>query len=310
VRLVPRAVDRPVADCSQLVQGSPERMSREESIDEVTGRFRAEADLVPHARDWLLDSVSRARDHWLVVDEHLMGTRIPDLLAARVDLRAFRARIRAEQWEPLTEGQIVALTILRSDRPTSVQVVAERVGYTTDSTRRLLRRLEHLGYASESRGRGFRKVRGRYKVFSRFIAVEAKLRDWRRALVQARAHRSFAQECYVAFDASYVDRFTIGHTYFRASGTGLLAVSPADGGVVRVLRPRGSRSVHPTTFATAGEQLWLRLQGVTRPLPQTRLPNAAARIARPGELGSPESRSRSLAKLLADLAQPPRDRRR
>jgi hypothetical protein len=41
----------------------------------------------------------------------------------------------------------------------------------------------------------------------------------------------------------------------------------------------------PTTFALAGEQLWLRLQGVTPTLPQTRLPNAAALIARPGELG-------------------------
>jgi hypothetical protein len=243
-------------------------MPKKDSINEATGRFRAEADLVPQARDWLLDSVSRTPDHWLVVDEHLVGTRIPDLLAARVDLRAFRARIRARQWEPATDGEIVVLTILRRDRPTSVQSVAARVGYTTDSTRRLLRRLERLGYASESRGRGFRKVRGRYKIFSRFVAVEAKLRDWRRALVQARAHRSFAQECYVAFDASYAERFAIGHSYFRASGTGLLAVSPGDP-VARVLRPRGSRSVHPMTFATAGEQLWLRLQGVTRPLPQT-----------------------------------------
>ena len=63
-----------------------------------TGGFRAEAELVPFARDWLLDNVSRGREHWLVVDEHLVGTRIPDLLAARVDPRAFRARIRADQW--------------------------------------------------------------------------------------------------------------------------------------------------------------------------------------------------------------------
>lgn len=289
------------------MQVSSKRMQEAENKHAVT-RFRAEADLVPFARDWLLDTVSGSRDHWLVVDEHLVGTRIPDLLAARVDLRAFRARIRAEQWQPLTEGEIVVLTSLRRDRVTSVQAVAAAVGYTPDATRRLLRRLERLGYASEYRRGGFRKVQGRYKIFSRFVAVEAKLRDWRRALVQARAHRSFAQECYVAFDASYADRFALGHSYFRASGTGLLAVS-ATNGAERVLRPRGSRSVDPTTFAVAGEQLWLRLQGVTRSLPQTRLPNAAALIARPEELASPESRSRTLSKLLADLAEPPRNRR-
>lgn len=238
-----------------------------------------------------------------------MGTRIPDLLAARVDLRPFRARIRAKQWEPLTEGEIIALDTLRRDRSTSVQTVAWRIGYTTDATRRILRRLEQFGYAAEQEGRGFRKIRGRYKIFSRFVAVEAKLRDWRRALVQARAHRSFAQECYVAFDASYAERFAIGDAYFRASGTGLLAVS-ADELVERVLKPRANRVVNPVAFAAAGEQLWLRLQGVTRPLPQTRLPNVAALIDHPGELGSPESRSKTLSKLLADLAAPPPDRQR
>jgi hypothetical protein len=281
----------------------------EDETDRVASRFRAEADLIPFARDWLLGRLSGGPDHWLVVDEHLVGTRIPDLLAARVDMRAFRARIRARQWDPLTEGEIVALASLRRDRLTSVHAVAATIGYTTDATRRLLRRLEHLGYVSESRGRGFKRLRGRYRIFSRLIAVEAKLRDWRRALVQARAHRSFAQECYVAFDAAYVGRFSIGHPYFEASGTGLLAVSQT-GRVDRLLRPRGSRSVHPTTFAVAGEQLWSRLQGVTPTLPQTRLPNAAALIARPGELGSPESRSKTLAKLLADLAEPQQDRRR
>lgn len=291
------------------MQAPPERTASEHQTDRNPSRFRSEVDLVPHAREWLLDILSGGREHWLVVDEHLVGTRIPDLLAARVDLRAFRSRIRAKQWDPLNESELVALASLRLDRLTSVQAVATAIGFTPDATRRLLRRLESLGYASEDHAGAFRKLRGRYKVFSRFVAVEAKLRDWRRALVQARAHRSFAQECYVAFDASYSERFALRHSYFEASGTGLLSVSPIDG-VRRVLRPRGSRSVDPATFAVAGEQLWLRLQGVTRSLPQSRLPNAAALIARPGELVSPESRSRSLSKLVADLAGPPPGRRR
>jgi hypothetical protein len=291
------------------MQPPPERAVDAHVIDRVANRFRSEADIIPYAREWLLDALSGSREHWLVVDEHLVGTRIPDLLAARVDLRALRSRIRATQWEPLNESELVALANLRRDRPTSVRAVAQAIGYTPDATRRLLRRLENLGYASEDRAGSFRKIRGRYKVFSRFVAVEAKVRDWRRALVQARAHRSFAQECYVAFDASYSERFALGHAYFEASGTGLLAVSPVNG-VDRVLRPRASRSVDPSTFAVAGEQLWLRLQGVTRSLPQSRLPNAAALIARPGEPVSPESRSRSLSRLVADLAEPPPDRRR
>jgi len=290
------------------MQSQSKRAAQSHVSEQLGTRFGSEADLVPYAREWLLDTLSRNGEHWLVVDEHLVGTRIPDLLAARVDIRAFRSRVRAEQWEPLSESEILALLSLREDRLTSVHAVAAALGFTPDATRRLLRRLESRGYASEDRAGSFRKLRGRYKIFSRLVAVEAKLRDWRRALVQARAHRSFAQECYVAFDASYARRFALGRDYFKASGAGLLAVSTASG-VERILPARGRRSVDPVTFAVAGEQLWLRLQGVTRSLPQSRLPNAAALIARPGEPVSPEYRSRTLAKLVADLAGPPQDRR-
>ncbi len=268
--------------------------------------FRSEAELVPFAREWLLDSLSHSGQHWLVIDEHLVGTRIPDLLAARVDLRALRARIRAKQWDPLAAGELRVLGRLRQDRSISVSAVAIAVGYTDDAARRLLRRLERFGYIAQDNTGGFRRIRARYRIFTRLIAVEAKLRDWRRALVQARSHRSFAQECYVVFDASYETRFMNATPHFTASGTGLLAVHASDG-VKRVLTPRASRKIDPNAFALAGEQLWLRLQGVTRPLPQTRLPNAAALIAHREGPGSPGSRSKTLVKLLDDLAGPQRD---
>lgn len=258
---------------------------------------------MPVAREWLLDSVSHSGGHWLVIDEHLVGTRIPDLLAARVNLDEFQARIRAEQWKSLTASELRTLALLRQDRPTRVSTVSAAIGHTDDAARRLLRRLEDLGYVSQHGARGFRRLRTRYKLFNRLIAVEAKLRDWRRALVQARSHRAFAQECYVAFDAAYAARFESAAAYFRASGTGLLAVRQPDE-VLSILRARGSRGFDPNSFAFAGEQLWLRLQGVTRSLPQTRLPNAAALIARPIEPGFPESHSKILLRLLADLAGP------
>jgi DNA-binding MarR family transcriptional regulator len=257
---------------------------------------------MPFAREWLLDDLSRREGHWLVVDEHLVGTRIPDLLAARVDLRVLRARVRAEQWEALNSSELRLLALLREDRSVSVRSAANRLGYTHPTTRRLLRRLEHLGYAGQDRASSFRRIRSRYRIFTRLIAVEAKLRDWRRALVQARSHRSFAQESFVVFDAAYADRFNRAKPHFMSSGTGLIAVD-TEGNVERLIRARGSRKVDAAAFALAGEELWLRLQGVTRPLPQTRLPSGAALIARPGRRDSPESRSRSLSRLLDALAE-------
>jgi hypothetical protein len=264
--------------------------------------FRSEAEVVPFAREWLLDDLSRRDGHWLVVDEHLVGTRIPDLLAARVDLRPLRARVRAEQWEALNSSELRLLGLLRDDRSLSVRSAASGLGYTQATTRRLLRRLEKLGYVGQDGRNGFRRIRNRYKIFTRLIAVEAKLRDWRRALVQARSHRSFAQESFVVFDAAYAARFNRAKEHFMSSGTGLIAVD-TDGNVERFLRARGSRRVNAAAFALAGEELWLRLQGFTRPLPQTRLPGGAALIARPGQRDSPQSRSKSLSRLLDALAE-------
>jgi hypothetical protein len=296
-------------DYDRSVVAPRKRSTKPRASANAAEPFRSEGELIPVAREWLLNAVSRGGEHWLVIDEHLVGTRIPDLIAARVDLRALRARIRAEQWEPLKSGELQVLSQLRRDRSTTVLTVSAAVGYTGDAVRRLLRRLEQLGYVTQDGPQRFRRVRPRYKLFNRFIAVEAKLRDWRRALVQARSHRSFAQECYVAFDAAYAARFGAAERHFQGSGIGLLAVHSPDL-AIRILRPRASRTFDPNAFALAGEQLWMRLQGVTRPLPQTRLPGAAALIAHPGGLGSPESRSRTLVRLLDDLAGPQQSRSR
>src|SRR5438552_75479 len=87
-------------------------------------RFSSEAELVVQARDWLLDVVSADEGHWLVVDEHLVGSKIPDLIAARVDLSSLRSRIRSAQWQPLTGGELRVLEMLRPDRSTRLSTIA------------------------------------------------------------------------------------------------------------------------------------------------------------------------------------------
>lgn len=275
-------------------------MSKAQSGTPPDRRFSSEAELVVQAREWLLDLVSGDEGHWLVVDEHLVGAKIPDLISARVDLRSLRSRIRSAQWQPLTGGELRVLELLRPDRSMRLSTIATHMGHTNEGTRRVIRHLEALGYVERVAGGGFVRTRNRYRMFTRLVAVEAKLRDWRRALVQARSHRTFAQECYVVFDAAYRSRFEPARAHFEASGTGLISLSPG-GQPTRLVRARSSRRVDPNAFALAGEELWLRLQGVTRPLPQTRLPNAAARIAHRGAPGSPESRSKRLSRLLDDL---------
>jgi hypothetical protein len=142
-------------------------------------------------------------------------------------------------------------------------------------------------------------------VVTRFVSFEAKRSDWRRALSQARAHRLFANEAYVAFDPAFVRRFERNLRYYRTSGIGLLALGPEPRAVRRLLRGRRGRPLDSISAAQAGEEVLSRLLGLaSTPLPQTRLPNAAAQIDDRGVPQLVGGRSKTIERLLAGIARP------
>lgn len=59
----------------------------------------------------------------------------------------------------------------------------------------------------------------------RTVAFEMKLKDWRRALVQAFRYKAFAQCAYVVMDRAFVHRAVPHHAEFDRAGIGLLSVS-------------------------------------------------------------------------------------
>lgn len=248
---------------------------------------------------------ARETEPWLVVTEHRADTRIPDLVLARLDEEAVEQRLAAGCIRPLNRAELALMTALRSDCGTSVETLARHTFVRPSSVKRTLRRLEGDGFVGPSSSGCWHRLFLFRPVVTRFISFEAKRSDWRRALVQARAHRLFANEAYVAFDPTFATRFERGLPYYKTAGIGLLALGPESRNVRRVLRSRSGRPFDTVSAALAGEEVLSRLLGLAaKQLPQTRLPGALARIADQAAPQLVGARSKTLEPLLALLAQP------
>lgn len=73
--------------------------------------------LVRAARDLFVDS----DELWVLIDEHQVYGRIPDLVAARIDLAALEARFAGGWQRALNETELRALHSMRPDRGRSLR---------------------------------------------------------------------------------------------------------------------------------------------------------------------------------------------
>jgi len=276
------------------------------SIPLVSGApmFESETSMIEPLRAAALEGWAAADEPWMVVTEHRADTRIPDLVLARLNEAAVEARIKAGCTRPLRRKELAALLSLRLDCGTAFERVAAEAFVTPPSLRRTFRDLEADGFVHRTARDCWRRSVPLQPLVTRFVSFEAKRSDWRGALAQARVHRLFSNEAYVAFDASFARRFERGIAYYKNSGIGLIALGAEPGSVRRLLRGRRGRPLDQLSALLAGEEVWARLQGITRQLPQTRLPNAAAPNADRGEAHFVGGSANRLRPLLAGLAKP------
>jgi len=85
-----------------------------------------------------------------------------------------------------------------------------------------LRELENLGYIKIS-GNYITSVKKIDAVTKNFIAVEAKISDWKAGLEQAVRYKQYANEVYVALSSEYVQK--VDRQKFRDLNIGLMSVS-------------------------------------------------------------------------------------
>lgn len=240
--------------------------------------------------------VSTADEIWLLVPELTVATRIPDLVAVRVDQAAVERRIQLGLGKPLGLSESKVVTALSRRQWISTDDLAGSLGVTSAYLRQTLRSLCETGHVRSKAGK-FRLHPKLLPIVSRCISFEAKRSDWRGALIQARAHLAFANSSYVVFDSAFEARYRNAREYFKKAQVGLVSLSE-DGSFRRLLASRSSRT-NAYVHSALTESLLARMQGMPRgPLPETRLPNAVAQSADQESVMLAGRRPRSLGQLV------------
>ncbi len=213
---------------------------------------------------------------WVLLDEHQIHARIPDLVAARIDRAALAERLHGGWARALSTGELRALRLLRADRGRTATSVAARLGVAEPRARRLLAGLAADGFAAQSTQGSYVRLAPIRPVLDRVVCIESKRSDLRGAFSQARAHSAFADVSVVVFDDAYRHRARrLKETYGRA-GIGLLGLSADDGSWAYVQRPGPNALVGALGRAIAAERTLARLLGqALRRLPQTKLPGGS-----------------------------------
>jgi len=175
---------------------------------------------------------------------------IADLVGARFDAGALAARERAGI-APLVDWWALSAALACRHGAPMARDVAAALGISESSARRALGEAAAAGAVVRD-GARFRTRADFRPVVARAVAVELKLRDWPKALVQAERYRDFADAAWVVLGAAGA---RAAYAACVERGVGLASLD-ADGAFRRVVAPRPRRPRRAeATALLVGEQL-------------------------------------------------------
>jgi len=151
---------------------------------------------------------------------------VADVVLARVDTSALEDRAHLQSAPAVRPSEARLLAAL-GEAPRDPEELYAAVPLTRAAARRSLVALEHCGRVVRDADGIRRRARDPYL---EFVAVEAKLEDWGRALCQARRYLAFAEFSYIALPADRVHR--VRELQRDVAGVGLIAVSPTAAEIV------------------------------------------------------------------------------
>jgi hypothetical protein len=166
---------------------------------------------------WIHDHVTEA----VVADEVDLGWASPDLVAAVPADLAARTLHGEGGMGVLSAAQVWALFDLVAPR-SRTELRSTTSGSWSSYLREVLDPLTDCGLVKTLEPETWARVRDPHEPFDPRIAVELKIRDWRRALHQAGRYKAFAEQVFIAMP---VKSISVGcATAATSQGIGVIAV--------------------------------------------------------------------------------------
>lgn len=202
-------------------------------------RFRYESDMLPVLTRSLTDltfgrtTAAEAQVFLEVPAVH----GVPDVTAIRFDWAAVSRRASSGV-RPLTTDAEVRVALALTSAPSLPSEVAARSGLSSDYVRRaVLPLMIEAGWVSRHKDGRLARARDALWVSKRIVTVEAKLRDWSRAIGQARRQQLSADAAYVALELATVLFIADSLPRIADGGIGVIGVDAASGRARVLVRP-------------------------------------------------------------------------
>jgi hypothetical protein len=162
---------------------------------------------------------------------------VPDVVLLRFNSAALQDRTNRSFLSELADVKtMLAVTSMPTDRNLNLAEISRRVGISPRHLRSvILPRLAEGGHMARDRDEWHPTHRYR-SLASNVVTVEAKLRDWRRGVMQASRHRLASDSAWLAVDSARSVRPAEAQQWFAMYGIGLAVVS-VDGSVEAAILP-------------------------------------------------------------------------
>lgn len=138
--------------------------------------------------------------------------------------------------EPInSDSALSILDLFHHKDMLTIHQISSLVHLSVNTAIKRVRELVYLGYLESTQQKYRQKIK--YKpIVDKIIAIEVKLTNWKRALIQAFKYTIFANQSYVAMDADYVHRAKANMDEFQKYNIGLLSITDR-GEIERIFEP-------------------------------------------------------------------------
>jgi hypothetical protein len=196
---------------------------------------------------------------WVWLREFSTSCGIADLIGVSLAPVHSTSAISRASLGLVPSGWAYTLQRLPSQVPFTLGDLAELANVSTSSARSILKVFNETGFcAPVGESKAWVKAFDPTPVAKRIVAVEAKLRDWRRALYQAVQHADYATQCWVVLDQTSLGNAQQHDEEFENRGVGLAGLS-SDGDIEVIVNATERIPRLPYRFWQANAEIARRL---------------------------------------------------
>lgn len=194
-------------------------------------KFKAEDDLVKVLKQKLKETF--LRDNIEIFEEVSLGYGVADIVICDIAKSHIETTSNEER---LSLSDINIYSIINKSPNISFDLILETTRSSRKAISNSLRKLISRGYVKQTSDSFL--IQNEYQLsFYNNFAVEAKLKDWKRALHQAYRYKWFAEYSFVVLDAHYSTPAVQNIDLFKKHNIGLATLTP-DGNFNRIYNPK------------------------------------------------------------------------